>query len=201
MTKNNIKLQWLDPKHRRKFEAYAHPEGAYLENVRLCKGWILPLRVLEESLRYRCVQALNSRYGDQWWDHLGGDLPTRIQEVSQDPKGTSLPWESWIDSLSFGFWTSLFNGKYEQKFWNPLHRQVFPQIPKSTRRKDISSPLNGLRNLRNDLFHHAVILNRPIQNELEAMDQLMEWLGSSTQNFYKNDVRPNLVQEVVSEYK
>lgn len=62
-----------------------------------------------------------------------------------------------IAELSFGFWTSLFDARYEMTLWKNL-RLVFPACPKIIRqRKNISSKLNGIRKLRNRIFHQEAI--------------------------------------------
>ncbi|HKK10318.1 MAG TPA: hypothetical protein VJ939_05745, partial [Bacteroidales bacterium] len=59
-----------------------------------------------------------------------------------------------IAELSFGFWTSLFDSRFEKTLWKNL-RLAFPNCPKHIRqRKTMSSKFNGIRKLRNRIFHH-----------------------------------------------
>ena len=62
-----------------------------------------------------------------------------------------------ISELSFGFWTSLLDAKFEKTLWKNL-RHAFPNCPKQQRqRKTMSSKFNGIRKLRNRIFHHESI--------------------------------------------
>lgn len=92
-----------------------------------------------------------------------------------------------ISELSFGFWTSLFDTKFEMTLWKTL-RLSFPNCPKAIRkRKTMSSKFNSIRKLRNRIFHHeAVTWNLDVvkkyENEiLEAINwlnkDLINWMG------------------------
>ena len=62
-----------------------------------------------------------------------------------------------VAELTFGFWVTLLNSEYELTLWKGL-RQAFPHMPKKYRkRKNVSSPCNALRKLRNRVFHHESI--------------------------------------------
>lgn len=69
-----------------------------------------------------------------------------------------------ISELSFGFWTSLLDSRFEQTLWKNI-RLAFPNCPKTIRqRKTMSSKFNGVRKLRNRIFHHE-----PISWNLKAL--------------------------------
>ncbi|MGY6562778.1 MAG: hypothetical protein ACXITV_11810 [Luteibaculaceae bacterium] len=91
-----------------------------------------------------------------------------------------------IAELSFGFWTSLFDTKFEKNLWKPL-RLAIPNCPKEIRkRKTMSSKLNGIRKLRNRIFHYEAIswnydvLKKYRNDILEILDwldkDLLEWI-------------------------
>ncbi len=62
-----------------------------------------------------------------------------------------------MSELTFGFWTSLFDTKFELTLWKNL-RFAFPNCPKQNRkRKIISAKLNSIRKFRNRIFHHESI--------------------------------------------
>ena len=62
-----------------------------------------------------------------------------------------------VAELTFGFWVTLLNSEYELTLWKGL-RLAFPYMPKKDRkRRNVSSPCNALRKLRNRVFHHEAI--------------------------------------------
>ncbi len=110
-----------------------------------------------------------------------------------------------ISELSFGFWTSLLDSKFERTLWKNI-RLAFPNCPKNIRkRKTMSSKFNGIRKLRNRIFHHeSVTWNfsalTNYENEIiEGIDWLdKELLGWSKELFRFNNVirkRKNLIQQ------
>ena len=87
-----------------------------------------------------------------------------------------------IAELSFGFWTSLFDARFEMSLWKNL-RLAFPNCPKRIRqRKTMSAKFNGIRKLRNRIFHHeAITWNLGVVNNykneiIEGIDWLNEGL-------------------------
>ena len=90
-----------------------------------------------------------------------------------------------VSELTFGFWTSLFDLKFEKTLWKNL-RLSFPNCPKNHRqRKNISSKLNGIRKLRNRIFHHESIswnlhVIEIYRNELQ---EGINWLNKDLNNW------------------
>lgn len=87
--------------------------------------------------------------------------------------------------LNFGFWTSLFDLRYEQRLW-PLHlKTVLPYIPKTIRtRKIISSRMNRIRRLRNRVFHHEPIWYwQDLQQQHFEILEAIGWVNSSMKSF------------------
>ena len=99
-----------------------------------------------------------------------------------------------VAELTFGFWVTLLNSEYELTLWKSL-RLAFPYMPKKDRkRKNVSSPCNALRKLRNRVFHHESIcwdldyildIHSRLVQVLGWMNQDMpEWL-EGVDNFHK----------------
>jgi hypothetical protein len=83
-----------------------------------------------------------------------------------------------ISELSFGFWTSLLDSKFEYSLWKNI-RFAFPNCPKKIRkRKTMSKKFNGIRKLRNRIFHHEPISwNLPaLINYENEMIEGINWL-------------------------
>ncbi|HEX2080651.1 MAG TPA: hypothetical protein VHG08_23305 [Longimicrobium sp.] len=85
-----------------------------------------------------------------------------------------------VAELSFGFWTALFDVRYEQSriLWPRLFsaRLLDAGCPRSMRsRKALSPLLNRIRHLRNRVFHHEPIWH---WNDLAQQHQLaLEMIG------------------------
>jgi hypothetical protein len=78
---------------------------------------------------------------------------TRAKNKLQRRAETATP-DKIVAELTFGFWSSLFNGSFQSVLWKDL-RLVFPRCPKRQRQRHaIASALNQIRNLRNRIFHH-----------------------------------------------
>jgi hypothetical protein len=87
--------------------------------------------------------------------------------------------------LTFGFWTRLFNAKYEESLWKPL-RLAFPNIPKPQRkRSNVSKPMNNIRILRNRVYHYEPIVWNPngISERIEDCYNLLRWISPELIDF------------------
>lgn len=77
-----------------------------------------------------------------------------------------------IAGLSFGFWSGLFGGRYEE-LWRQRLRHAFPG---ARERKDLSSRMDAVRRFRNRLAHHDSILNQPIAARHAQMVELASFV-------------------------
>lgn len=86
-----------------------------------------------------------------------------------------------IAELSFGFWTSLFDRRYEPLLWPRLLKPVFPIMPRRIRTTRIASRrLNGLRTLRNRVFHYEPIWRMPNLHGLhQDIVETIGWMNPS----------------------
>ena len=98
-----------------------------------------------------------------------------------------------ISELSFGFWTSLLDSKFERTLWKNI-RLAFPNCPKNIRkRRTMSSKFNGVRKFRNRIFHHeSVTWSIPAlvnyKNEIiEGIDWLDKGLLNWSQDMFRFD--------------
>ncbi len=81
-----------------------------------------------------------------------------------------------LAELSFGFWTSLFNKKYDQVLWHKIIKKTFPHMKAKVRtRATLSKRLNKIRRLRNRIFHYEPIW---YYNDLKQQhEQILETIG------------------------
>lgn len=85
-----------------------------------------------------------------------------------------------IAEFTLGFWTTMFNNRYDRLLWSDL-RFCFNNIPRSQRRRTIIGPLiQKTRKFRNRVYHYEPIawnFNRLQQNYNNVM-QLIEWMDA-----------------------
>jgi len=143
-------------------KAIAH----YKSNILISEAFYPLLSILEIGLRNSIDFQLSHRFNDNNWfeNHAFIKIASRFQIDRIADARTSILSEKKeitsgriISELSFGFWTSLFDSKFEMTLWKNL-RLAFPNCPKNIRkRKTMSSKFNGIRKLRNRIFHHEAI--------------------------------------------
>ncbi|HAT7072035.1 TPA: hypothetical protein JAN90_04495 [Legionella pneumophila] len=138
---------------------------AYSWNIELSQSLYPALQILEITLRNSLHQALSTNFNTTYWF----DLPflherekKQIEQAKEDLKKENKKVKAGhvVAKMSFGFWTSLFDVRYEhgQVFWPKLLKPSFPSLSKSQRtRTYLSRELNRIRFLRNRIFHHEPI--------------------------------------------
>ena len=137
----------------------------YAWNIALSESLYPALQGLEIALRNSIHDASAERFGTENWfsDDLSLLLPPEQDSIRKArgaliKEGKQPEEEGVIAELSFGFWTSLFDVRYEQRLWPWLLKPVFPFMPRSIRtRKMLSGRLNRIRHLRNRVFHHEPV--------------------------------------------
>lgn len=138
---------------------------AYSWNLELSQSLYPALQVLEISLRNTLHHAISVHFGTEHWFELPFLHPrekkqiTKVIDDLKKRKKTREPGRV-VAELSFGFWTSLFDIRYEhdQVLWPGLLKTTFQYLPKGQRtRAFLSRELNRIRFLRNRVFHHEPI--------------------------------------------
>ena len=91
-----------------------------------------------------------------------------------------------VDELSLGFWTSLLDTRYDQK-WPRIIKTVFPHATNAERkRRDIQQQMDRVRNLRNSVFHNHPIWQWPNLAQVHAeMHTLLSWVSASASRMAK----------------
>ncbi|PWD97497.1 Abi family protein [Marinilabilia rubra] len=138
----------------------------YKSNIKISEAFYPLLSILEVGLRNNIHGQLERRFNDKNWFENPEfiKLVTRFQvdkitearnAILREKKEISTG--KIISELSFGFWTSLLDSKFEPSLWKNI-RFAFPNCPKNNRkRKTMSKKFNGIRKLRNRIFHHEPI--------------------------------------------
>jgi hypothetical protein len=159
--------------------------GRYLWNLALCKALYPGLQFLEVAFRNRLHEALKTHFGAPAWFELPWLSPREAQKVA-DAKAelrkrqSPLEPDRIVAELSFGFWTSLLSGTYDQVIWNQrtVVRQSLPHMPNHLRtRRRISERMHQLRLLRNRVFHYEPIWHwRNLSQQYADLRQTLQWL-------------------------
>ena len=177
--------------HSGNFEkAIAH----YKANIEISETFYPMLSILEIALRNNIDFQLKRKFNDDNWF----ENPEFIRIVNRfqidrvtEARNNILREKKIITTgkiiaeLSFGFWTSLLDSKFERTLWKNI-RLAFHHCPKNIRkRKTMSSKFNGIRKFRNRIFHHesvtwniAALINykNEIIEGIDWMDKnLLEW--------------------------
>ena len=154
--------------------------GCYFWNVALSKSLYPGLQGLEVALRNSLHTAISQNWGgESWFDAvlLPAELKT-LAETRNQLKRQRMP-ESVgqiVANSSLGFWVSLFNSRYEGILWPSLLKAVFPAMPNRLRKRRIlSARLNGIRKLRNRVFHYEPIWKYP--NLVQRHEEIWETIG------------------------
>lgn len=168
----------------------------YKSNIVISESFYPLLSILEVGLRNSIDFQLSNRFGDINWyenkDFIKISSRFQIERISEARSNIQAAKKDIttgrvISELTFGFWTSLFDTKFELTLWKHL-RLAFPNCPKQLRkRKTIASKLNLIRKFRNRIFHHESIswnlialdtYKNDIIEVISWLNQdLIEWLG------------------------
>ena len=168
--------------HRNGTEADEDTLARYVWNMALSEAMYPALQNLEVAFRNALHFAATNEFGTNYWfDSSVGllrpqDAP-RIADAKDILVRQSKPLTSGhvVAELSFGFWISLLNRRYEGILWPRLLNSAFPYVPRTLKhRHRLLNHLNPLRDLRNKVFHHRAIwrmtdLSALHQNTIEAI--------------------------------
>jgi hypothetical protein len=159
--------------------------GRYAWNVELSEALYPCLHALEIVLRNALDRAICEQRKDSEWllsaDWLG-DLELRSitnAQMNLMSRGMLPTHGSLMAELRFGFWTALFDRRYEQMLWPTLLAEVFPGIPRRIRtRHTISVRLTNVRRLRNRVFHHEPIWYwDSLRGDHSEIEETIGWLS------------------------
>lgn len=181
-----------------RLDAYRRPGDAddldavarYLWNIALSEALYPTLQALEITLRNSLHLAISKHFRDVMWFDRQPSLLHQLEldkvaaakrELQQEHK----PLEAGriVAELSFGFWTSLFDRRYERVLWPVLLKPAFPTMPRRIRtRHELSRRLNQVRRLRNRVFHHESILNwknPDLQTQHAQIIEVISWMNQT----------------------
>jgi hypothetical protein len=161
----------------------------YLYNMALNEALYTPLSLLEVTLRNTLHASIARYFGSSTWYDLSGVLAfVQANDVAKVKRritglGKTITPGRVVSELNFGFWVSMLSGAYEATIWRPNNSRVlkgaFLNVPRPLRQRNtIYVRYNHLRELRNRVFHHESIWNRPtLWQEYEQMYEAIDWIS------------------------
>lgn len=166
----------------------------YFWNVALSEALYAGLAVLEVTLRSSIHAALTNREGTDMWFRTMLE-PRQLREYApamltlrERHKGRQRTSGQVVAELTFGFWTTLLSQPYHQTLWAPNHtslvKDVFPNLPPvPNNRHYVHQRYNELRKLRNRVFHHERIWERPrLAIEHREMIEAIAWVSPAVRD-------------------
>lgn len=139
--------------------------GRYAWNMALSEALYPSLQILEIALRNTLHQAATAHFGQADWFDMSNVLQHQHERDAVQRAKIALSQQRKphdasriVAELNFGFWTSLFDKRYEQTLWPRLLIPAFPHMPRGQRtRSNLSAHFTKIRRLRNRVFHHEPI--------------------------------------------
>jgi hypothetical protein len=156
----------------------------YLWNTALCESLYPVLQILEVGFRNVVhAEIAATPAGPEWLGNEIGFLADSEKEriakakagLAKTAKPTTEPFL--IAELSFGFWTSLLDVRYD-RMWHKIISGVFPNMPRTIRtRAEASARMSTVRKLRNAALHHHSIWHwGDLQKQHSDIHTLIEWV-------------------------
>ena len=126
----------------------------YIWNTLLCESLYPGFQILEVTFRNSLHEELSRHTQDSQWliNEIGFLFPDELEAIRESKKSIlqrnlTLTEDLLIAEMSFGFWTSLLDSRYET-MWHKIISGVFPNMPRTMRtRKDASKLMNAVRKL------------------------------------------------------
>lgn len=177
----------LAPYLRRHDNSFNHAIEHYKANIEVSETFYPLLAILEVGFRNQMDYQLTRKFNTEDWYNENSfiQIVSRFQiDRITDARNSILREKKEvtpgkiISELSFGFWTSLLDSRFEKTLWKNL-RLSFPNCPKKIRqRKTMSSKFNGIRKLRNRIFHHEPVTWNidVIKNYRDEIIEAIDWL-------------------------
>jgi hypothetical protein len=156
----------------------------FMWNAQLGEAFHLPIQAVEIALRNRINSVLVSCFGAKWWcDAAFLRLVEKRQSDAIDEvitrinrRGQTVVTGQIVAGLSFGFWVSMLDARYNPVVWSRHLAVGFPCLPDTKSRDDMQKISRRIANFRNRIWHHEPIFKANISEEYSACLRALEWL-------------------------
>ena len=153
--------------------------GLYIKNIEISAAFLIPLQVLEVTIRNSLNETIKNHYGtDDWFDVIPlNDFAQKkitsakhaVTKQQDNPQISHV-----VAELTFGFWLSLIRSEYHQSLWIPFLNKSFPYAKKP--RSEIHDHLNHIRIFRNRIAHHEPIFARHLEQDYNSILLALKWI-------------------------
>lgn len=179
----------------------------YQWNLELSSAFVIPLHLLEISIRNTVVEALEGVHTSNWpWTQgfiislpnpKSGYSPRKhLQEIAQRQPTMGKV----VAELSLVFWEGMFTRRHDSRIWNerikPLLENAPPELSVKQIRATVHDDLRKIRVLRNRIAHHEPIFSRDLTADYETIYRLLLWRSAITSD-WMNDIQT--VTKLISE--
>lgn len=169
----------------------------YQWNLELSSAFIVPLHLLEISIRNAVVEGLESVHTHNWaWNDgyirslpsptTGYNPKNNLRQVARNQPTIGKV----VAELKFVFWENMFTSRHDDRLWNHHLNNVFPDAPYVMTipqlRARIYEDISIIRNLRNRIAHHEPIFSRDVQSEYNKIRGLISWRDTTTSDWMHN---------------
>ena len=190
----------LVPYLRKHDDSFDQAIEHYKANIEISETFYPLLAILEVGLRNQMDYQLKRKFNTEIWynensfikivsrfqiDRITDARNSILREKKEVTPGRI------ISELTLGFWTSLLDSRFEKTLWKNL-RLSFPNCPKHIRqRKTMSSKFNGIRKLRNRIFHHEPVTwnINVIKNYRDEIIEGIDWLEKGLLDWSQDLIR------------
>jgi hypothetical protein len=156
----------------------------YVWNARLGESFHLPIQAVEIALRNRVNDVLTVCYGAEWWKDANflavADRKqiSSLDEVKQRITRRNGPMVTGqiVAGLSFGFWVSSLDRRFNPTVWSAHLRRGFPHLPHGVKRGDLQTAVRSIADFRNRIWHHEPIFKDNISERYSHCMKTLGWL-------------------------
>ena len=165
----------------------------YKWNLELSSAFVIPLHLLEVSLRNAVVECVEAVHTSNWpWNEgfirrlpnpRRGYSPARdLQNIARNMQNPTMG--KVVAELKLVFWEKMFTSRHDTELWDMHIKRVFPNTPASSTpsetRQIIHDNVQDIRNLRNRIAHHEPIFSRNNKDDYDKIYKLIAWRNTVT---------------------
>lgn len=168
--------------------AAGHNEARALQmyrwNAQLGEAFHLPVQAVEIATRNRISSALVLHFGPDWWRAQSFlDLATlkqhrQLEETQQriERRGSQLVTGQVVAGLSFGFWVSILDARFNPQVWSQSLAVAFPHLPENRTRQEAQNLIRRIADFRNRIWHHEPIFKDNTTAHYSDCMTALSWL-------------------------
>lgn len=165
----------------------------YQWNLELSSAFIIPLHILEVSIRNAVVENLEAVHTQNWpWNNgfiRSLPNPRRGYNSTSDLLNVAAREETVgkvVAELKFAFWEKMFTARHDERLWEKRILSSFPNasvMSTAELRKIIHDDIFSIRTLRNRIAHHEPIFSRDVMDDYHRIYKLIRWRDKVTSDW------------------